>query len=48
MFAAPLPLDSLKKKRKDTQLVLVDTELRRSLRLKAHSSGFKPSGCVKK
>jgi hypothetical protein len=40
----PLPLDSLKKKRKDMQLVLVNTDLRRSLRLKAHNSGFKPSG----
>jgi hypothetical protein len=27
---------------------MVDTYLRRNLRLKVHNSGFKPSGCGKK
>jgi hypothetical protein len=36
------------KKRKQRQINLVDTELRRSLRIKAHNTGFKASGCEKK
>jgi hypothetical protein len=47
-FQGPLDSISVKKKRKERQLILVDTDLRRSLRLKAHSSGFKPSRCGKK
>jgi hypothetical protein len=38
----------LPRKRKERQLTLVDTDLRRSLRIKSYNSGFKPSGCGKK
>jgi hypothetical protein len=34
----------LPKKRKDMQIHLVDTDLRRSLRIKAYNTGFKPAG----
>jgi hypothetical protein len=38
----------LPRKRKGRQLVLVDTELRRSLRIKPFNTGFKSSGCGRK
>jgi hypothetical protein len=38
----------LPKKRKARQLVLVNSELRRSLRIKAYNTGFKASGCGRK
>jgi hypothetical protein len=38
----------LPRKRKERQITLVDTDLRRSLIIKAYNSGFKPSGCGKK
>jgi hypothetical protein len=38
----------LPKKRKQRQINLIDTELRRSLRIKAHNTSFKASGCGKK
>jgi hypothetical protein len=38
----------LPKKRKQRQITLVDSELRRSLQIKAHNTGFKASGCGKK
>jgi hypothetical protein len=37
----------LPRKRKHRQLVLVDTDLRRSLRIKAFNTSFKASGCGK-
>jgi hypothetical protein len=38
----------LPRKKKERQITLVDSELRRSLRIKAYNPGFKPSGCGKK
>jgi hypothetical protein len=35
------------RKRKQRQLTLVDTDLRRRLRIKAYNTGFKSSGCGK-
>jgi hypothetical protein len=38
----------LPKKRKERQVVVVDTELRRSMRLKSQNMGFKLAGCGRK
>jgi hypothetical protein len=40
--------DLLLRKRKQRQLVLIDSELRRSLRIKAYNTGFKSSRCGRK
>jgi hypothetical protein len=38
----------LQQKRKDRQIALVDSDLRRSMRIKAQNTGFKPAGCGRK